>query len=54
MISLTQDRALAEQCLRESGGEISLAIVELLQLMTLMEEDRKTYVHALVGHWVVD
>ena len=40
-----QDRLLAEQCLKESGGEISLAIVELLQLMTLMEENSKT--HAL-------
>lgn len=40
-----QDRALAEQCLRESGGEISLAIVDLLQLMTMLEEDSKAMQH---------
>ena len=34
-----QDRMLAEQCYRESGGQMDMAIVELLQLMTLLESD---------------
>ena len=33
----TQDRQLAEQCYSENGGNVDLAIVELLQLMTFVE-----------------
>ena len=37
---MLQDTAQAEQCLKENGGEVELAIVELLQLLSLSEDSR--------------
>lgn len=38
MYNIVQDMALVEDCLRENNYETELAIVEVLQLMSLAED----------------
>ena len=49
LLSCVQNIDLAEQCLKETAGDISLAIVELLQLMALTECDCKYILHPMAS-----